>query len=278
MERSSPTNGSSSDRRGSWSGLDKAKAKIRNTTMRPTNLASSPSGSHTHSTPTSPTNFRHSSWDDLLPVDEMTPSGDTLELSVYNGSNKDRVLITKVFPVEAFVAEVTKTFMSHFGVVGSQWRIHVEPIETSGLSNSTSSLSISPTPSVPVEVKEDSEKSEGIITERPPWLQIDKRLLDYDPPILLENILVLKYRVQEEVKNVDNQITPIARTSSVVNFFKKNSGAQRRKTTKANPTKKCPFPWIFLQDPESKVVITKYVDILTDTCHRLTFMSPTDEL
>ncbi|PRP80591.1 p21-activated kinase [Planoprotostelium fungivorum] len=248
-------------RRGSWSGLDKAKAKIRNTTMRTTNLQPSPSGSGTQiasSTPSSPTNQKHSSWDDLLPIDEMEPSGETFEISVC----KDKVLITKSFPIEAFVAEVTKTFMSHFGVTGSQWRIHVEaPEGLPTLSQSTSSVnSASSSPSNGDKEEKEEKTTTGIITERPPWLQIDKRLMDYDPPILLENVLVLKAREEDKKSDNPNEITPIARTSSVINFFKKNTGTQRRKTTKAVVVKRCPLPWVFLQDTNSKIVMNKVHD------------------
>jgi len=248
MKRS-PHDETIDQRRGSWSGLDKAKSKIKNTTLRSSNLSNSGSySSNSASVPTSPTGVvRRSSWEDFLPNDEMTPSGDTLEISVYNGNDKEGLLITKTFAVEAFVAEVTKTFMNHFGLTGSQWRIHVEVPEGS----------TSPT-SQNGEGKEEGkdEKPSGPVQ----WLQIDKRLLDYDPPLLLESVLVLKIRPKEDAKPVETnegEITPIGRTSSVMNFFKKNSGTKRKITTRATPTQKSPMPWVFLEDKESKIEVTK---------------------
>jgi len=245
-----PTEETNDQRRGSWSGLDKAKSKIKNTTIRSSNLTNSGSfvSATSTSVPTSPTGIRRSSWEDFLPNDEMTPSGDTLEISVYNGSDKDRLLITKTFAVEAFVAEVTKTFMNHFGLSGSQWRIHVEAPE--GMASPST---------------QNGEDKEEVKEEKPSrpvqWLQIDKRLLDYDPPLLLESMLILKIRPKEDAKPVETtkegETTPIARTSSVMNFFKKNSGTKRKNTAKAAPTQKSPMPWVFLEDKESKIEITK---------------------
>jgi len=263
----SPANSAGKDqRRGSWSTTDKPKAskasKIPNSTMRPSNIASNPSH------PTSPISMggssdrtpqasikSSSSWDDLVLEDDLPPSGDILELSVSNGDDKEQVLITKTFPVETYVAEVTKTFCSHFGLTGSHWRIHVETPKKEEENGS------------PSEGK--SEKSEGkseIAAEKPQWLQIDKRLLEFDPVLLLENLLVLRVRPREEasVQKAESPkaepITPIARSNSVINFFKK-SGTQRKKVssnlTRSTDLKRPPLPWVFLQDPNCKVEITK---------------------
>jgi hypothetical protein len=110
--------------------------------------------------------------------------------------------------------------MNHFGLTGSQWRIHVEAPEMSSSSLAEGEKKDEKKDEVKEgENKEDERKEEKKEEkkDRPvQWLQIDKRLMDYDPPLLLEvthlqllfhcNHSLLTYSFTASIYNSEKQL------------------------------------------------------------------------